>query len=225
MIYPRRVDEMLAVMRYGIKLDVIDHKLFVALAERVADCVAHTLKIFIGDFQTVDDKLDAVVLIAVELHAVGDFLKLAVDADVEETLLAQLLEKFFVMTFAVLDKRREYIDLVTAEFIEDERNDFLFGIFYHLLTADIASRTSDTGEEQSQEVVDFCCRADGASRIAVDGLLLDGNDGAESADVVDVGALEAIRACCGHTTRRSRYNGAVLRHRLCRKQAKTCRCR
>ncbi len=48
----------------------------------------------------------------------------------------------------------------------------------------------DAGKKQSQIIIYLSRRADGASRILVDSLLLYGDHRAKSADMVDIGALE-----------------------------------
>ncbi len=84
------------------------------------------------------------------------------------------------MPFAVLHQRSENIDLFPGESFKDKVHDLFFGVLHHRFAREIAHGCGHVGIEQTQEVVDLGCGADGASRIAVNGLLLDGDHGRQS---------------------------------------------
>ena len=73
------------------------------------------------------------VLIAVELHSVDKILELSVDAHVEVSLLAHILEKLLVVALAVFHQRGEKINFLTVIFLYDEIDDLLAGVFLHRL--------------------------------------------------------------------------------------------
>ncbi len=179
-----------------VKLHVVDHHLFFALAQGFVDAVAQALHVG-GSLEAVDHKLDGVVAVAVEFHAVGDLEHLSVDSDVEVAFLAEALEQFLVVSLAVFDKRGEYVDPAVGVVLRYEAYDLLVGVFDHRLARNVAARLSGACVEQSEEVVDLGGGAYGASRIAVDGLLLDGYDRVEACDLVDVGAFERSEHVAG----------------------------
>ena len=101
------------------------------------------------------------------------------------------------MALSVFDDRSEEVDFLAAEPLEYQLNDLFLGIFHHRLARQIADSLTDTGVEQAEEVVDFGCGADSASRIAVDGLLLDRDNRAQAGNIVDVGTLEVAEHVAG----------------------------
>ena len=73
--------------------------------------------------------------------------------------------------------------------MEDHVDDFLLSVFHHLLSAEIAVGRAGACVEQTQIVVDLRCGTHGGAWILVCRLLLDADDGAQSRDFVDIGAL------------------------------------
>ena len=65
----------------------------------------------------------------------------------------------------------------------------LFGVPYHFLPAGIRIRLARTRVEQSEKVVNLGSGAYGRTRIFRHGLLLDGDDRAQSRYLIDVGTL------------------------------------
>jgi hypothetical protein len=186
------IHQRLAEVARLVKLHVVDHHLFLALAQGFVDAVAQALHVG-GSLEAVDHKLNGVVAVAVEFHAVGDLEHLSVDSDVEVAFLAEALEQFLVVSLAVFDKR----DPAVGVALRYEAYDLLVGVFDHRLARNVAARLSGACVEQSEEVVDLGGGAYGASRIAVDGLLFDGYDRVEACDLVDVGAFERSEHVAG----------------------------
>ena len=171
-------------------VEVMDHYLFSSLPQSVCHRIAQTVVIFGRHFQFVDHQFYRVVLIAVEFHAISYFPQLSVDPDVEITFFLQLLEKVFVVAFAVVHQRREYIDFLPFIFFENHRHDFLLVVFLHRFTRQIALCQSYPGEKQTQVVIDLRGGAYGASGVAVDGFLFDGYYRRKTGNFINVGAFK-----------------------------------
>ena len=94
------------------------------------------------------------------------------------------------MSLAVLHQWGEEINFASVVAVENHADDFLFGVFHHRLAGEVAACLSYTGEQEAQEIVDFGCGAYGASWIAVDGFLLNGNHGRQTGYFVYVRTLK-----------------------------------
>ena len=184
-------------MGHGVGFGVVDHQLLVAVAQRVLHAAVEALGVLVAHLQAVHHYLHRVVLVAVEAHAGRYLHELAVHAGVDESLLAQLLEQLLVVALAVAHHRRQDVNPTAGVLIEYQSHDALAGVAHHLLAAQIAARMACAGVEQAQEVVYLGGGADGASRVAVNGLLLDGYHGAEAGDEVDIGPLERAEHVAG----------------------------
>ena len=176
---------------------VVHHHQPVALREGVTHALAQPLRVLRAHLEFVDHHLDVVVLVAVEFHALHRLAQFAVHAHREKALLAHGLEEFLVMSFARAHQRREQQHLAPFVVREEHVHDFLFRIFHHRLARHVAVCRGGAGEEQAQEVVDFGNGAHGGARVAVGGLLLDADHGAEAAYFVHVGAVYAIEEVAG----------------------------
>lgn len=71
------------------------------------------------------------ILVSVKLHSEGYLAHLAVHTHMEVTLLAQLLEKLLVMTFAIEHYGCKDIYLVPVVLIEYEVNNFFARVLDH----------------------------------------------------------------------------------------------
>ncbi len=143
-----------------------------------------------ADPDPVDHDLDIVDLIAVELHAVRQFAHLPVDPHMKESLFADLIEQFAVMSLATLDQRGEHEDLLAVVLFQDEINDLLLAVPHHLLSCLVRVGVGDAGVQEPHEVVDLGDGADRRSGIPAGRFLLDRDDGAQPVDLVDIGPLE-----------------------------------
>ena len=74
---------------------------------------------------------------------------------------------------------------------------FLVGILHHFSPRDIAASLADSCEQESQEVVYLGGGADSTARVAVYCLLLDCDNGAQTANMVYLGALELAEHIAG----------------------------
>ena len=129
------------------------------------------------------------VLIAVNLHAPGDFLDLSVHTNVQITLASHGFEEFAVVALTTAYQWGENEDLFPLIVVQNHVDDLLLGIFHHLFTRHITVCLSGTGIEQTQIVVNLCCRSYGGTGITVGGLLFDADDGGETCYLVDIRAF------------------------------------
>ena len=116
------------------------------------------------------------VLVSIDLHALGHLHQFAIHTGIEIALLADAVEEFAIMSLAALDHGCEEVDAFAVVVLEEEMQDVFLGVFDHLLACLIAERLTGTGIEQTQVVVDFGHSADGRAWILVRGLLLDADD-------------------------------------------------
>ncbi len=151
------------------------------LRDARADAVLHD--------HAVDHHLYVVDLVAVELHALGDLLRLAVGADARETLLRDLLEQVAVVALAAAHDGRQDAQPRAGRHRRDGVDDLVVALPPHRPARDVGIRFPGACVEQTQEVVDLRDRTDGASRVAAHRLLLDGDHRAQPVDVVHVRAL------------------------------------
>ena len=183
--------EATAIMPEFARFQVKDHYESPTLLHGGGNALAQTVAILFGNTQTVHHHLYVVVLVAVQLHVGQEFLHLAVNAGIEIALLAHALQKFAVVSLAVLHHGGKDVD--TAPFIpfQHEGNNLLLGVAYHLLAAHIGMRLAHSGIEQTEKVVNLGGGAHGGARIAVGGLLLNADYGRKTADLVHIGARHA----------------------------------
>ena len=139
------------------------------------------------------------VLISVDFHSADNLLNLAVNADVEIALLSHLLEELAIVTLTVAYERCEDENLLTRIVVLNHADNFLFGVFYHLLARSIAVSLSGAGIEKSEVVVNLRLRAHRRPRILVRRLLFYRDDRTQSGNLVDVRALHIAEkvACVG----------------------------
>ena len=73
----------------------------------------------------------------------------------------------------------------------------LFGITHHLLAGGKTVSTAGAGKEQSHVVVNLGSCAHRRTGIFVGSLLLDTDDGRETCDLIDIGALHTAKEVAG----------------------------
>ena len=159
--------------------------------------------------QPVDDDLDCVLGRLGELRHRVDLVHLAVDADADEALGAQLDEELQLLALPVDDDRSEDHQLRVVgererrvDHLRDRhRRELLFGVVGTI-------RVADPREEQPQVVVDLGDRSHGRARIVRGRLLLDRNRRRQSFDQVDVRLLHELQELA--RVRRQRLDVAAL---------------
>ena len=76
-------------------------------------------------------------------------------------------------------------------------HDVLGGVLFHLLSADGRVGAAYAGVEQSEVFINLCGRADGASWIARDDFLFDGDSGRDATNEVTLGFVHASQELAG----------------------------
>ena len=151
------------------------------------------------DFNAVHHDFDVVGLVAVHHHAELQLAHFAVDAHTGEARLTDVFEQFAVVTFSGSDRRCQNIDASTVKFLENQVGDLFLGVTHHRLAGVIGVGCGDAGVEQAKEVVNLGDGAYRGARVFVHALLLDADNGAETSDLVHIGAFhvadELSRVC------------------------------
>ena len=191
--------EAAAIMAHLARFHVEDHDESPALLHGGGNALAQTVAILFSNTQTVHHHLYVVVLVAVQLHVGQEFLHLPVNASIEVAFLAHALQKFAVVSLAVLHHGGKDVDTPSLVPLQQEGNNLFLGVADHLLSAHIGIGLAHTGIEQAEEVVNLGGGAHGGAWIAVGGLLLYADNGRETADLVHIGARHASEevACVG----------------------------
>ncbi len=140
-----RVHQLTAVVAELRCFEVEHHHLFLSKAHGFGHTFAQTAFVFRRRFKPVDHQLYAVILIAVELHALHNLAQFAVDTHIQIAFASQTLEQFLVMALAVFHQRSQQINFAVFEFIEYELHYFFFGIFHHFGARFVAARLAYAG--------------------------------------------------------------------------------
>ena len=104
--------EMAAIVAHLVGLHIVDQHLSIALLEGIGHTASDALVVLVLYLQAVHHDLDAMILVAVELHAGSDLADGAIHTGIEVALALHALEEFTIVALAVLDQGREQIDLV-----------------------------------------------------------------------------------------------------------------
>ncbi len=159
--------------------------------------VGQTLADTVLDHESVDHDLDGVLLLLGEFDVVGQLRHLAVDERAGVAVGAQQLDHIHELALAALDHGRENLESRAFRVAEQRVDDLLRGLGGDGLAAFRAVRDAGAGEEQSQVIVDFGDGADGRTRVAVGGLLVDGDGRAQALDEVNVGLVHLTQELAG----------------------------
>src|SRR5260370_24003678 len=130
------------------------------------------------DEQTVDDDFDGVIFPLVEGRKIIELVELAVDAHADVAVLREFFELFAIRAFSSADDGRENHDAVVRLanfFVQNGLNDLLAGLARDGLAAIGAVRHADGRIDDAEIVVNFRDGADGGTRRARGGFLLDGD--------------------------------------------------
>ncbi len=158
--------------------------------------------------QAVDHHLDVVLLLLLQRRRVGERIHHAVDAHPAVALAVELVEEVDELALAGAHHRREHLEpqaLVHREHLVD---DLLRSLPGDPLIAHRAVRSPGARIQQAQIVVDLGDGADRGARVAVGGLLVDGDRGRQALDEVDVGLVHLTEELPG--VRRQRLDVAPL---------------
>ncbi len=127
--------------------------------------------------QPIHDDLDGVRPAAIEAGWFVQAHQLAVDSCANEAALRVLFQLAPVFSLAPADDRRQDHDAFACGGLPDGLDDLIHRLAPDRAAALRAVRRADGAVEHAQIVVDFRHRADGGTRRARRGLLLDGNGG------------------------------------------------
>ena len=140
--------------------------------------------------QPVNHQLDVVGLVAVHLHVVCQLLHLAVHSHPQESFFPQLGEQFAVVAFTGFYQRGEDVDVLALILLFYQLEDALLRVFHHPLAAHVRVGNPHSGIQQTHKVVYLRHRTHGGAGILVGGLLLDGDNRAQTVDAVHVGPFD-----------------------------------
>ena len=167
------VHQPAAEMAHFVCLGIQHEYQSVALLHRDAQAFFQTAFVRFRNDQLIDHDLDTVHLIPVELHAMKYLFHLTVYPDIQIAFLSHLLEKFLIMSFTVTDKRGKQIGLLPFILVQNQFQRLLFGVFHHLLAAQIRISLSRPCIKQTEKVINLGSRPHCGSRILVCCFLLD----------------------------------------------------
>ena len=133
---------------------------------------------------------------------------LAVDEGARVSARGELLEEVDELALLLRDDGAEHLVAGARLELHELVGDLLHGLALDGLAADRAVRHADARPEQAHVVVDLGDRADRRPRVAVGGLLVDRDGGAEALDEVDVGPVDLPEELA--RVRRQRLDVAAL---------------
>ena len=189
--------QKLAVVLHLLGLVVEDHDGTLAVFHRDLHAVGEPLLRIIRHGEVIDRQLDIVDFVTIDLHAHDKGFHRAIDTHAGESLLADVLEQFAIMTLAPLHHRSEQRDGMTLVTLQNQVYELLFGIVDHLLLRVVGVGVGHAGVEQAQEVINLRDRAHRGTRVLVDGLLFDGNHRVEAGNLINVGMLHVADEMTG----------------------------
>ena len=192
-----RTHKPLAIVFCLAGVFVHNHHQSVTLSHSRLQAFAQTFVILVAYLQLVYHHLDVVVFVSVKLHAARNLLYLFVHADIEVAFLAHILEKLAVVTFSVSHQWGEDKDTLAGICSEYHVYHLLLGIFHHLLAGDVAICCAGTGIQQTEEVVNLSCGTHRRAWVFVCCLLFDAYHGAETSNLVHVGAFQSTEEVSG----------------------------
>ena len=189
-------------MAHALALGVKHHQQPVALTHGNGNAVLQAGVVFIRHHQFVDYHFHVMVLVTVQLHAGQCLAHLAVHTDIEVAFLANLLEKFLVVSLTVAHQRGEDVNTLSFIIVQDKLEYLLFGIFHHFLAGKIRIGFAGTGIQQAKIIVYLRCRTHGGTRIFIGGLLFYGNHRAQTGNLIYIGTLQITQKITGISGKR-----------------------
>jgi hypothetical protein len=183
-----------------------------ALPERGLDRVrqprARALRQLGFGHQTVEHDLDVVFLLLVEVDVLLERVHLGIHPYPREAGAARFLEKCLVLPFPIAHQRRQYRKAGPFRKPGELVDDLLRGLSRHRPATAMTGEPPDSGEEDTEVVVDLGDGADGGARVVRGRLLIDGDRGREAADGVVERLLHLAQELAG--VARERLDVAAL---------------
>ena len=138
------------------------------------------------DDNAVNNDLNVVLLGFRQLEFFGQIVNLAVHAHADIALLAGVLKHLVVLALLAADDRREQLHARLFFKRHQPVDDLVDGLLVNLLTAFRAVRRADARPQQAHIVINLRHRADRRTRVLRGGLLVDGDGGRQTVNVVHV---------------------------------------
>ena len=192
-----RVHQMLGEMLQRTRFQVHHGHRPLAHGNRLPHGVAHPLVVPRPGLEAVHDELDEMRLVAVQGLYALQFEDFPVDADLRVAALPELVEQLPVMALAAPHERCQQIALAVPVRSEDQVHDLTVGVAHHFLAGLRRDGARTLRVQQTEEVVDLRDGTYGGAGVVPGGLLLDGNDRAQAADLLHLGLLEDAHEVLG----------------------------
>ena len=173
------------------------HDEAVALLHGCGHTLAQALAVALFHLKLVYHHLYVMVLVSVYLHAPFQAFQLAVYPNIQIAFAPHALKELAIVALAVAHQGRQQVYAAAVIVVCYHVYHLLFGIFHHLLAAHVAVGRAGTGKEQAQIVVYLGGGAHGGTRVLVGGLLLNGDDGRQSGNLIHVGPLHIAKEVAG----------------------------
>ena len=125
------------------------------------------------------------------------FIEFAIDLNPLKPLFAQFKELFLILAFAVTHDRGQQIGAQALFHPHDAVDHILHLLRLNRQAGGRAIGRADTGEQQTQIVVNLGHGAHSRARVFRRGFLFDGNGGAETADVIHIRFFHHIKELAG----------------------------
>ena len=151
--------------------------------QRVRQALAHVRL----DHQAVHHRLDGVLLVLFQLDLLVQPIEHAVHARADVAVALEVLEHLDVLALSAADDGGEHLDARALGQREDLIHHLIHALLLDLPAALGAMRDADARIEQAQVVVHLRHRAHGGAGVLAGGLLVDGDGGRQTVDVVHVG--------------------------------------
>ena len=158
-------------------------------AQRGGDRVGQSFAVRRADDQPIDDDPDVVVPPPVEPGGIGEIDEPVVDPGAHEAFTKGAFEQIPELALATADEGREHLDPRALRPLEQPGRDLRRRLGPYGPAARGTVRRSGPGPEQPEEVIDLGDGADGRTRVAPRGALLDRDRGRQPLDLVDIGLL------------------------------------
>ena len=185
-----RVHQVLGIVLQRTGFEVEDGDGALAGRQGASDRFADPLLVALLRFHPVHDKFDEMDLVAVQGLNLVEFPDLPVDPHLDIAPAAELVEEFAVMALAAPHERSEEVAFPPEVFLHDQVHDLFVGVADHLPPGSGRIGPRSLRIQKPQEIIDFRDGPDRGAGVVAGCFLLDGDDRAETVDVLHLGLLE-----------------------------------
>ena len=159
--------------------------------------VGETTGDVLSDDQSVHHHLDVVLFVLLGFDLLAEVVDDAVQTDADVAGFTGVLENFQVLALLTPDDGGHDHDAGGLRQGHDLVDDLIHRLLFDLLAALGTVRGAHPGPEQSQVVVDLGNGAHGGAGVLAGGLLVDGDGGRQTVDIVHVGLLHLAQEHTG----------------------------